>query len=142
MCFLEFALLFWNKTIEDLMIRDIDGDPVLLSALRKQEAESRTLKADLAKLQADIAKLEEVAAVGGVKAFSAQQDIRTINEEKIPEVERNLKESEKKVKAAKAKVDAAGSALDKDMQEAGLLDFGAAIHTDLHEQYPKLERNL
>ena len=139
MNFLEFALFFWKKTVDAMLSADCDGDPALLEDLKK--AKTRQTELDGAKEDCfkRIEALQEVIAKGGVKKFSATQDIEKIETDEIPEIDRQILDHNRALVHAQKAVNEAGSDLDKLLEERKFNEFSSSAQTQLHKKYEKLE---
>lgn len=142
MSFVEFCLMRFNKSVTDLVTRDIDGDPDLIKELRAAKDAVNEIKANIASLNAKADGLQEQIDAGGVKKFSAQQEQGDIRNNQIPELNKKLGEAEKVEKKAQAKRDEFGSLLDKDLAAAGLTEYNSKHHAELWKDFNKLEKNL
>lgn len=142
MSFVEFAMMWWKKPLNELLTRDIDGDGELLAARKAAQAVVAEIEKGIADAQEKVSALEEIVAHGGVKKFSAQQDLHKITDEEVPELKNRLRESKMALAVAVNDLQKAGSALDADLKEAGLVEFSPSLNQELHEKYPKIERDV
>jgi hypothetical protein len=120
MSLLEYLMMKFDKSVQNFVENDVDGDPTLIANRQAASAECARIQAEIDQLLYKNQELESKVHQGGVGKFAAQQEINDNNQKKIPEL-RNLLDKAKKVEAkAQKALEEFGSELDRILQQLGL----------------------
>eukprot|EP00475_Leptophrys_vorax_P007663 TRINITY_DN1485_c0_g1_i1.p1 TRINITY_DN1485_c0_g1~~TRINITY_DN1485_c0_g1_i1.p1 ORF type:complete len:236 (-),score=70.07 TRINITY_DN1485_c0_g1_i1:95-802(-) len=128
MSFIEFALYYYEKPMQELFTKDVDGNLELLSKMNHLKQDIRKLDASKGPSLEKIQELQAIVDAGqSAKVYEANRKIEEIKQKELKPIDIKISELEENMKKLQEDIDREGSHLDEILMEM-----------DLHEDYPEL----